>query len=297
MTSRNGSAPGRPPHLGVKPVGRRPDTPGVTHIRQRFRALPRRLRLLVWIGIATGVGTGIAIPVSSTHGGHGGPVTAHGAAAPAAGTSTTVPPTTATTAATTTTATTTTATTTTAKSQASSGVSSAESELSRLRIAAEGPRTGYERSLFPQWIDADHDGCDTRHEVLIAESVVPAHVGAGCTVTGRWYSAYDGVTTSDASTFDIDHVVPLADAWRTGASSWTTAQRQAFANDLTDPQLIAVTDNVNQEKGDKSPDQWKPPLVGYWCTYAKMWVAVKYKFKLTINSAEKTALTDMLNRC
>jgi hypothetical protein len=91
--------------------------------------------------------------------------------------------------------------------------------------------------------------------------------------------------------------VPLADAWRTGASSWTTAQRQAYANDLTDPQLIAVTDNVNQEKGDKSPDAWKPPLVGYWCTYAKMWVAVKYKFKLTINSAEKSALTDMLNRC
>ncbi|MDT7802855.1 MAG: hypothetical protein QOI78_6288, partial [Actinomycetota bacterium] len=74
-------------------------------------------------------------------------------------------------------------------------------------------------------------------------------------------------------------------------------QRQAYANDLTDPQLIAVTDNVNQEKGDKSPDQWKPPLTSYWCTYAKMWVAVKTKFKLTINTAEKTALTDMLGRC
>ena len=161
----------------------------MTHIRERFRALPGGLRLLVWIGIATGVGTGIAIPVSSTHGGHGGPVTAHGAAAPATTTSTAVRPTTATT-----------TTTVTAPST--------ESEPSRLRVAAEGSRTGYERRLFPQWIDADRDGCDTRHEVLIAESVVPARVGAGCAVTGRWYSAYDGVTTTDPSTFDIDHVVP-----------------------------------------------------------------------------------------
>ena len=87
------------------------------------------------------------------------------------------------------------------------------------------------------------------------------------------------------------------DAWRTGASSWTTAQRQAYANDLSAPQLIAVTDNVNQAKGDQSPDTWKPPLSSYYCTYAKMWTAVKYKYKLTVNSAEKSALTSMLGTC
>jgi Protein of unknown function (DUF1524) len=96
---------------------------------------------------------------------------------------------------------------------------------------------------------------------------------------------------------DIDHVVPLADAWRTGASSWTTAQRQAYANDLTDSQLIAVTDNVNQKRGDSSPEAWKPPLTGYWCTYAEMWIAVKHKWNLTVSSAEKSALTDMLGHC
>ncbi|GLY67356.1 hypothetical protein Atai01_39750 [Amycolatopsis taiwanensis] len=96
---------------------------------------------------------------------------------------------------------------------------------------------------------------------------------------------------------DIDHIVPLADAWRTGASSWTTAERQSFANDLSDPQLIAVTDNVNQAKGDQSPDTWKPPLTSYWCTYAEMWIAVKHKWDLTVNSAEKSALSSMLDRC
>ncbi|MEV6830535.1 HNH endonuclease family protein [Amycolatopsis sp. NPDC051102] len=172
----------------------------------------------------------------------------------------------------------------------------AQSELATLTVKADGSQTGYSRDKFPHWIDQGNS-CNTR-EVVLKRDGTNVVTDSSCAATsGKWFSPYDGATWTAASDVDIDHVVPLADAWRTGASSWTTAQRQAFANDLTDPQLIAVTDNVNQEKGDKSPDAWKPPLVSYWCTYAKMWVAVKYKFKLTINSAEKTALTDMLGRC
>lgn len=89
----------------------------------------------------------------------------------------------------------------------------------------------------------------------------------------------------------------LTNSFQSGASSWTTARRQAFANDLTNPQLLAVTDNVNQAKGDKGPEDWKPPLTSYYCTYAKMWVKVKSVYSLTITSAEKTALTSMLNTC
>jgi Protein of unknown function (DUF1524) len=248
----------------------------VTHVRERFRSLPGALRFLVWIGIAAVVLMGIAIPVSSTHGGHGGPVTAHGAAAPATTTSTTVPPTTATT----------------------GTAPSAESELSRLGIAAEGPRTGYGRSLFPQWIDADHDGCDTRHEVLIAESAVPAHVGAGCAVTGQWYSAYDGVTTTDASTFDIDHVVPLAEAWDSGASTWDAARRTAYANDLDHPETLrAVSASANRKKGDDDPAAWKPPLRSDWCSYATDWISVKVTWNLTADPAEIDALRSMLATC
>jgi len=172
----------------------------------------------------------------------------------------------------------------------------AKSELTTLRVAADGSQAGYSRDLFPHWIDQG-SSCNTR-EVVLKRDGTNVKTGSDCAPTsGSWFSPYDGATWTAASDVDIDHVVPLAAAWRTGASSWTTAQRQAYANDLSDPQLIAVTDNVNQSKGDKSPDQWKPPTQGYWCTYARMWVAVKYKFKLTVNSAEKTSLTDMLNRC
>jgi hypothetical protein len=172
----------------------------------------------------------------------------------------------------------------------------AKSELAALTVKADGSQTGYSRDKFPHWIDQGNS-CNTR-EVVLKRDGTNVQTGSDCAPTsGSWKSPYDGGTWTAASDVDIDHVVPLAAAWRTGASSWTTAQRQAYANDLTDPQLIAVTDNVNQEKGDKSPDQWKPPLTGYWCTYAKMWVAVKTKFKLTVNTAEKTALTTMLGRC
>lgn len=172
----------------------------------------------------------------------------------------------------------------------------AKSELSSLTVKADGSQTGYSRDKFPHWIDQGNS-CNTR-ELVLKRDGTNVQTGSDCAATsGSWFSPYDGETWTATSDVDIDHVVPLADAWRTGASGWTTAQRQAYANDLTDPQLIAVTDNVNQSKGDQSPDQWKPPLTSYWCTYAKMWVAVKYKFKLTINTAEKTALTDMLGRC
>ncbi|SEP52208.1 HNH endonuclease family protein [Amycolatopsis saalfeldensis] len=172
----------------------------------------------------------------------------------------------------------------------------AKSDLAGLTVKADGSLDGYSRDKFPHWIDQGNS-CNTR-EVVLKRDGTNVKTGSDCAPTsGSWFSPYDGATWTAASDVDIDHVVPLADAWRTGASAWTTAQRQAYANDLTDPQLIAVTDNVNQQKGDKSPDQWKPPLTSYWCTYAEMWVAVKAKFDLTVNTAEKSALTDMLGRC
>lgn len=92
-------------------------------------------------------------------------------------------------------------------------------------------------------------------------------------------------------------MVPLKNAWISGAYQWTAAKRTQFANDLNTPQLWAVTDNVNQAKSDKSPDSWKPPLTSFYCTYAKSWVAVKYSYGLSITSAEKSALTSMINTC
>lgn len=84
---------------------------------------------------------------------------------------------------------------------------------------------------------------------------------------------------------------------QSGASSWSTSKRQQFANDITRPQLWAVTGRVNNAKSDSSPDKWKPPLTSFYCTYAKSWVQVKSYWQLTVTSAEKTALTSMLNTC
>lgn len=123
-------------------------------------------------------------------------------------------------------------------------------------------------------------------------------------------SPYDGVATNLASDLDIvssqisaftdpnlvkDHVVPLKEAWVSGARSWTPARRQQLANDLTLPQLFAVTDNLNQAKGNQDPSTWLPPLNSFKCTYVLAWIQVKHYYGLTVNSGEKTALTNTLN--
>jgi hypothetical protein len=172
----------------------------------------------------------------------------------------------------------------------------ARSELAALRVAADGSSDGYSRDLFPHW-NTVSGSCNTRETVLRRDgsNVV---VGSDCYPdSGSWYSPYDGATWSLASDVDIDHIVPLSNAWRTGARSWTQSKRTQFANDLSNPQLIAVTDNVNSAKGDQTPATWKPSRTAYWCTYAKMWVRTKYRYALTVNSAEKSALTTMLDRC
>lgn len=170
--------------------------------------------------------------------------------------------------------------------------------IADLPVATE-IRTGYNRDLFVHWIDADGDGCNTRYEVLIAEAVTAPSVGSGCTLTGgRWYSYYDGAYWTLPSDIDIDHFVPLAEAWDSGARNWTAAQRQSFANDLGDARsLAAVTDNVNQSKSDQDPAEWMPSLSGVYCRYVGEWAAVKTRWGLTVDSAEKSALTSYAASC
>ncbi|WP_286900741.1 HNH endonuclease family protein [Thermocrispum sp.] len=172
----------------------------------------------------------------------------------------------------------------------------AASMLSQLTVRPDGSQDGYDRDKFPHWSNQGNS-CNTR-EVVLRRDGTNVQVGDDCyPISGSWYSPFDGATWTDPSDVDIDHMVPLAEAWRTGASHWTQAERKAFANDLNSPQLIAVTDDVNQSKGDKGPEDWKPPSQGYWCTYARMWIGVKYKYDLTTSSNEKAALNDMLDRC
>jgi hypothetical protein len=169
--------------------------------------------------------------------------------------------------------------------------------LARLATAPEHPRA-YVRALFVHWIDADRDGCNTRNEVLIAESRTTPRIGAGCSVAGSWRSAYDGVTTTRASSFDIDHVVPLKEAWDSGAWAWTPARRQAYANDLGDSRsLRAVSAASNRSKSDQDPAQWLPPLVSFRCTYANEWVVVKVRWRLSVDALERATLRRILTAC
>ncbi len=170
--------------------------------------------------------------------------------------------------------------------------------LATLTVADES-REGYERTKFKHWVDADRDGCHTRSEVLLEEAVTPPEQGARCTLTGgRWYSPYDDRYIEGPRTIDIDHYVPLAESWDSGASAWTPAEREAYANDLDDKRsLIAVTATSNRSKADQDPATWMPPAAGYHCAYATTWVTVKTRWKLAIDPAEATALTSTLNEC
>lgn len=172
----------------------------------------------------------------------------------------------------------------------------ARTELDQLAVAPEGSMDGYDRNRFPHW-DAGPGNCNTRESVLKRDGQ-DVRTGSDCYPTsGTWVSAYDGGRWTKASQLDIDHVVPLAAAWRSGAATWTQQQREAFANDLSSPQLLAVTDSVNQDKGDQTPDRWMPPKADFACTYASMWVASKHKWQLTVTGPEKEALATALGTC
>ncbi|HET9380366.1 MAG TPA: HNH endonuclease family protein [Streptomyces sp.] len=171
----------------------------------------------------------------------------------------------------------------------------ARSYLATLPVRTEN-RDGYSRDLFPHWITIS-GSCDTRETILKRDGSGVSTDSSCAATSGSWYSPYDGATWSAASDVDIDHVVPLAEAWDSGAGSWTTSKRQSFANDLTRPQLIAVTDNVNQSKGDQDPGTWMPSRTAYRCTYVRAWVQVKYYYGLSVDSAEKSALTSYLSGC
>lgn len=173
----------------------------------------------------------------------------------------------------------------------------ARSELASLTIGTPHSMNGYSRDAFDVWA-TQPDGCTTRQDVLARDGKNVVDGDNHCQpVSGSWYSAYDDATVTVVAKATIDHVVPLADAWRTGADGWSADQRKAFGNDLTDSQLIIASSASNSDKGDKDPSEWKPSNKKYWCTYGKEYISVKYKFKLFVTSNEKSALGDLLNAC
>ena len=174
--------------------------------------------------------------------------------------------------------------------------------LGRLEALTVRPerRSGYDRDLFGHWVDADGDRCDARREVLIAEAVTRPRVGSPCTLSGgQWYSVYDGATeTGTGSGFDVDHLVPLAEAWDSGAYDWDADTRRRFANDLGyEHSLVAVSASSNRQKGAADPAEWLPPDSSVRCWYAEAWIAVKTRWGLSVDSAELQALRALISQC
>jgi hypothetical protein len=134
-------------------------------------------------------------------------------------------------------------------------------------------------------------------ESLITESqVASSYTSSRCTVrAGKWVSPWDGSTWTNALDVDIDHHVALAEAWGSGARSWTSTDRPRYANDLYGQALKAMTDNLNSSKSAYDPAQWLPPLSSSRCTYAIYWVQVKYRWRLSMDTAERSKLSSILS--
>jgi hypothetical protein len=164
--------------------------------------------------------------------------------------------------------------------------------LAALTTAAPLSMSGYSRDEFPHWRDPDGNGCNARQDTLRHDGTRVV-VGAGCRiVSGRWVDRYSGTVYRVARSLDCDHLVPLADAWRSGARRWSDERRERYAND---PVVLVMTSaHLNRQKGDSDPSEWVPPRRAYWFTYAKRWVRIKARYHLAVTRAERKALRAMV---
>lgn len=180
---------------------------------------------------------------------------------------------------------------------------SALAKLDALPVKGRAPMTGYRRDQFgPAWADTDHNGCDTRNDVLRRDlRGLTFRPGTHeCVVaSGDLSDPYTATTIhfrrGGASEVDIDHVVALGDAWQTGAQQWPAAKRLALANDPLN--LLAVDASANRQKGDSDAASWLPPNKTYRCAYVARQIAVKHKYQLWVTAAEKAAMRRVLSGC
>ncbi|WP_018657553.1 HNH endonuclease family protein [Actinomadura flavalba] len=178
-------------------------------------------------------------------------------------------------------------------------VRKARSALSGLRIASEGSGSGYARTEFGvRWKDTDRNGCDQRNDVLARDLESVERQGKCVVVAGKLDDPYSGKSISfrkaDAAEVQIDHVIPLALAWRMGAARWAEDKREKFANDPAN--LLAVWGVPNRQKSDKGPADWKPQKA-FQCAYGVRYVQVADSYGLPVTRADHDALQDFLSRC
>lgn len=185
---------------------------------------------------------------------------------------------------------------------AADDLAAARAALHAIPVAPLDPDDGYSRQRFgAAWADVDHNGCDTRNDVL-ARDLTDVTLGpGGCVVlAGTLDDPYTGavidfVRGPGSAAVQIDHVVALDNAWRTGAQTWPAARRLAFANDPAN--LLAVSGKANQDKGASDASQWLPPQAGFACVYVVRQVRVKAAYGLWMTPDEHAAAERALRRC
>lgn len=166
------------------------------------------------------------------------------------------------------------------------------------------PEEPYQRKDWRHWTDADRDCQDTRQEVLIAESEIEVgwkkhKKNRRCKVArGRWRCPYTGKVITNPRYLDVDHLVPLAEAHRSGGHAWDSEQRKRYANALEDPgHLVAVDRGSNRAKGDKGPDAWMPPNPAFRCEYLQKWQAIKERWSLEMDGRERAYIEQAQSAC
>ena len=185
------------------------------------------------------------------------------------------------------------------------GSGTALAALDELPVKGRAPKTGYSRDEFgPRWADTDHNGCDTRNDILRRDlTEITVKPGThGCTVsTGALVSVYTGepidftAGRDTSSQVQIDHVVALSDAWQKGAQQLDAGRRTELANDPLN--LLAVDGPSNNAKSDGDAATWLPPATGERCEYVATQIAVKRRYELWVTDAEKNAMTRVLDAC
>jgi hypothetical protein len=191
-----------------------------------------------------------------------------------------------------------TTTSTTPATSTTSTTTAAGPSLAALAIDDHPNGAGYRRDRFMpggRWQDPDGNGCNARQDALRAQSLVAIQAPGCSTAGGVWSLAYVPGETTVPADVDVDHVVPLANAWRSGARNWETGRLVAYA---ADPVVLwVVDDGANQAKGDKGPEAWRPAVRAVWCTYAHRWISIKVTYGLTATTAERDALGQMMEEC
>lgn len=185
----------------------------------------------------------------------------------------------------------------------SGSVRLATAVMKTLIVKGRAPKTGYSRAQFgAAWADVDHNGCDTRNDILRRDLTSVVYRSGTCVIlSGVLHDPYGGsvinfrrgAATSPA--VQIDHVVALSDAWQKGAFAWTIAKRTAFANDPLE--LLAVDGPINGQKSDSDAASWLPPMKSFRCQFVARQIAVKSKYGVWITSAERDAFGRVLAKC